>query len=380
MLFPHEFDRHRVMSFLLRQARESKEIVKSSGKRKKLTQSELAKSVSRRSKVGGVSQPTVSNLEGFDSLDRSFQKGNRPGTRETLIEIATLGLSLPQGDVDALLWLFEGERFRPLDEAEVRYCHHYDPQASPGTYSDTGLRLHVLELIDGWLIKRGVRSAREVQAQMITDWDETGQLEFREGLWRVEQGPGQRMMFGKYPSILTYPNSLRGADTAGHDLSLSDEGREAAASITDARRERFLTNLDNYGERCIHSTESLKRYLSSGFEHRLEWEQRREQVENLISLLNRHEHYEMALADVEPETEVEIKSTVSACQRATENDTYYWRDKPIICGPLYVYWYDVTTVFSFYRHFERAWDSIAERGRDKDSVIKFLRDALDSAR
>lgn len=100
----------------------------------------------------------------------------------------------------------------------------------------------------------------------------------------------------------------------------------------------------------------------------------------MINLLRKYDRFELALADVEPDTEVEIKSTVSACLRAMENDTYYCHNKPIICGPLYVYWYDVTTVFSLYRNFERAWDSIDERQRDKQFVIDFLQRALDSNR
>jgi transcriptional regulator with XRE-family HTH domain/DNA-directed RNA polymerase subunit F len=368
------------MGFLLRQARESKALNRPGRKPKKFTQTELARRVTRLSKMGGVSQPTVSNLEGFDSLDRSFEEGNRPGTRETLIEIATLGLRLPQTDVDALLWLFEGDEFRPLDEAEIRYCYEYAPQSSPRRYDDDELRRHVLSLIDGWLAVRNARSTREVEARMITEWDESGQLEFREELLNLERGPGQRMMFGKYPSLLTYPHSLSGRDEAGHDLSLSEEGREASAAKTDERRAMFLRNLDVYGERCIHSTESLTRYLSSEFQHRLGWSRRKEQVENLINLLGQYERYEIALANIEPETEVEIKSTVAACLRATEKDTYYWRREPVICGPLYIYWYDVTTVFSFYRQFERAWDSIADERRDKNFVVEFLKAALNDAR
>lgn len=380
-MFPHEFDRYRVMGFLLRQARESRKSKKNGRKNpKKLSQAELAARVSRLSKIGGVSQPTISNLEGFDSLDRSFQVGNKPGTRETLVEIATLGLRLPPADVDALLWLFGGEDFKPLDEAEVRYCHGYDPAASCRTYDPAELRHRVLSLLDKWLARRTPKSPRNVQARMITEWDETGQLEFREDLLKMEKGPGQRMVFGKYPTFLTYPHSMRGRGAEGNDLSLSEEGRERAAEINDQRREEFLKNIEEYGERCIHSTASLSRYLSSDFQHRLNWDQRKEQIENLIYLLNRHPLYEVALADVEPDTEVAIKSTVAACLRATENDTYYWQNKPIICGPLYVYWYDVTTVFSLYRNFERAWDSIGERRRDKRFVVDFLKEALDSAR
>jgi DNA-directed RNA polymerase subunit F len=337
----------------------------------------LAERVSKSSRIGGVSQPAISNLEGLESLDRSFQEGTKPGTRETLIEIATLGLGLPQIDVDALLWLFD---LKTLDEYEIRYCQQYTPEARPKEYRRGELRTHLLNLLDKWLVKRNAKLARTVKARMIMEWDESAQLEFREELLKIEGKPGQRMIFGKYPSVLNCPNSFGAHRPGGEELHLTEAGRAKAVAVMDERRKLFLTNLTVYGERCIHSKHLISDYLSSSFEHRLNWNQRKEQIENLIRLLKQHEHYEVALTDVEPNSEVEIKSTVAACLRGTERDTFHASNKALICGPLYVYWYDVTTVFSFYRQFERAWDSISEKLRDKDFVIEFLQRALDSAR
>lgn len=365
-MFPHDFDRYRLMGFLLRQARKSL-------RRGRYTQEQLGE------KAGGISQAIISNLESFARLESFAQTGNKPTTRETLIEIATLGLNLSPRDIDALLWLFDGEEFTPLDEGEIRYCKTYDKDARPLRYDDhLPLRRHVLDLLDKWLARKNVRFPRKVEARMITDWNEVGQLEFRHELLNMESKPGQRMLVSKYPSFLTYPNSLRGKARRGSDASLSEEGQEKAAEINDMRREVFIKNLSAYGERCIHSIRSLKIYLSDDFEHRLDLSQRKEQIENLILLLKKHENFEIALANVEPEIELEIKSTVSACLRGTEKDTYYEHEKPILCGPLYIYWYDVITLFSIYRNFEQIWDDIPANQREKGFVINLLQDALAS--
>jgi hypothetical protein len=377
MLFPHEFDRYRVMGFLLRQARESIRL-RSDGQKKpkKLTQSILADRIRENSRIGGVSQPSISNLEGLESLDRSFQEGTKPGTRESLIEIATLGLQLPQADVDCLLWLFD---LKTLDEDEVGYCQRYDPNAEAKDYLPGELRAHVLRLLDRWLVKRNAKPTRTVKARMIMEWDERAQLEFREELLKMERKPGQRMIFGKYPSVLNYPHSFGSEPSSAEDIHFSAAGRQRAIALMDKRQRVFLNNLAVYGERCIHSKDHISKYLSKDFDHRLKWPQRKEQIENLISLLGNNDYYEVALAEVAPNSEVAIKSTEAACLRSTERDTYHADSKAPICGPLYVYWYDITTVFLFYQQFERAWDSIPEELRDKDFVISFLQRALDSA-
>lgn len=365
-MFPHEFDRYRIMGFLLRQARKSL-------RRGRVTQELLGKK-------SGVSQAIISNLESFPRLEGFAETGSKPTTRETLIEIATLGLSLSPKDVDALLWLFDGEDFKPLDEGEIRYCRSYDKEAGPLRYEDKSeLRRHVLNSLDKWLARKDIRSPRKVETRMITDWNETGQLEFRQELLDMESKPGQRMLVSKYPSFLTYPHSLRGRSRRGRDISLSEEGQEKVAEINDARREVFIKNINSYGERCIHSTLSLNKYLAEDFEHLLDLKQRKEQIENLIVLLKEHNNFEIALANVEPEIELEIKSTVAACLRGTEKDTYYEHQKPILCGPLYIYWYDEITLFSTYRNFERVWDEIPAKQREKKFVINLLQKALDSA-
>ncbi len=214
---------------------------------------------------------------------------------------------------------------------------------------------------------------------MITDWNEAGQLEFRNALLAMEDQPGQRMLVSKYPSFLTYPNSLRRKARRGSDTALSQEAQEKVAEINDKRREVFIKNLRSYGERCIHSLRSLNRYLSEDFEHRLDLSQRKKQIENLIALLKEYDNFEVALANVEPEIELEMKSTVAACLRGTEKDTYYDREKPILCGPLYIYWYDEITLFSTYRNFERVWDEIPAKQREKQFVIKLIQETLDSS-
>lgn len=376
-MFPHEFDCYRVMGFLLRQARESIRLRSETTKTpKKLTQAALSDRISEKSRIGGVSQPAISNFEGLESLGRIFQEGTKPGTREALIEIATLGLRLKQLDVDALLWLFD---LKTLDADEAGYCQRYDPDFRAIDYAPGEMRTHVLALLDKWLAKRNAKPVRVVKARMIMKWDEPAQLEFREELLKLETGPGQRMVFGKYPSVLNYPHSLGSQPQTSEDSHLTEAGRARLSAVMDQRKQKFLTNLIDYGERCIHSQSLLNTYLSEDFEHRLKWTQRKEQIENLISLLRKHHHYQVGLSEMAPNSEVIIKSTEAACLRSTEKDTYYANVKAPICGPLYVYWYDVTTVFSLYRQFERAWDSIPQKLRDKEFVIDYLQAALDAA-
>jgi hypothetical protein len=377
-MFPHEFDRYRVMGFLLRQARDSIRVRSESAKQpKKLTQTALAERIREKSRIGGVSQPSISNFEGLESLDRLFQGGTKPGTREALIEIATLGLRLKQKDVDAVLWLFDQ---KTLDEDEVEYCQRYDPDFRPVDYQPGEMRAHVFALIDNWLAKRNAKPVRIVKARMIMKWDEPAQLEFREELLKMEKGPGQRMIFGKYPSILNYPHPLGREPVTTEDSYFTEAGRTKVSDLMEERQRIFASNLATYGERCIHSKALISKYLSKNGDHRLTLSQRKEQIENLIDLLQEHDHYEMALVEDVPNSEIVIKSTQAACLRGTESDTYNASNKALICGPLYVYWYDVTTVFSLYRQFERAWDSIPEKLRDKQFVMKFLQDALNSAR
>jgi len=349
-MFPHEFDRYRIMAFLLRQA------MLGESHQRKITQEELAKRL-------GVSQATISGLA---------KKPNRA----TLIRVATEGLKLHPRTIEVLLWLFEGEEYQPLEESEInRFLTYENYPAAGRLQAPAELRAHVLFLIEQLLVRRHDKGARSVQTRMITDWNEAGQLDFRDELLRMEEKPGQRMMFAKYPSLLTYPHSLHGQSARMGDLDPSEQKLEAAATITDRRREVFVTNLTKFGERCIHSRSSLLRYLSDDSGHRLNRLQRREQVENMIALLQRYDSYEVALADAEPETELALKSTVAACLRATERDTYP-NQNPIICGPLYVYWYDETTIYSFYLQFERAWDSIHPQYRDKNFVVRWLERAL----
>jgi hypothetical protein len=378
MPFPHEFDRYRVMGFLLRQAREAvREPSTSSSKSGKLTQQALADAVSKNSRLGGISQPSISNLEGLESLDRLFQEGAKPGSRETLIEIVTLGLRLPQLDIDSLLWLFD---HRPMNEDEIEYCRKYDDSSSVKTYLNGELRGHVLNLLDRWLVKRNAKLVRPVKARMVMEWDDSARLELREDLLKMEKKPGHRMVFGKYPSILTCPDSSIASTSSTGDASLSEESRRKLQDVMNKRRQAFISNVELFGERCIHAKHLVSHYLSREFRHRLNWEQRREQIENLISLLKRYDLFNVALADTSPNNEVVIKSTEAACLRSADRDTDLPGEKSMLCGPAYVFWYDVTTVFLFYKQFERAWDSIPEKLRDKSFVIQFFKDALDAAR
>src|SRR5437868_5076299 len=82
-------------------------------------------------------------------------------------------------------------------------------------------------------------------------------------------------------------------------------------------RHLFHRNLRTYGERCIHSIESLQRYLREKFTHEFSYEQRRAHFESWVEILRQYEHYEVGLAQTEPEMEFIIKSPFAACLRGT---------------------------------------------------------------
>src|SRR5690349_5354349 len=113
-MFPHKVDRYRVLRYVLQQARQS--FRRESG-RPGLTQEELAKRLARK-------QSTVSNFERLKYLEK-LARDNRKINREKLLSVLTWGLKLPHQTIDAILWLAEGQNFRPLDEHEiVRYANH----------------------------------------------------------------------------------------------------------------------------------------------------------------------------------------------------------------------------------------------------------------
>src|SRR5689334_22844747 len=118
-MYPHEIDRLRILQFILKRLREP------------LKQNELE----ARS---GVPQSTISQLE---NLAGQAKVGR--SARRNLLAVVGHGLHLPRVDVDALLWLFDGN---PLSSREVaQVIRSYDPNAVEGDYvgEETTLRKNV---------------------------------------------------------------------------------------------------------------------------------------------------------------------------------------------------------------------------------------------
>lgn len=357
-MFPHRFDRYRALGYIVRQLRK---------KTLAITQTQLADK-------SGVTQGTISHLENFTLLSNAADLNHKPVARDVFINTALHGLELSQPDVEALLWLMGGEEFEPLSgvkEAGPSATSHLreaeSGQSSPASVHDRALNL----------LKRAVElgmSGKKITIRMLTGWDEKHQVTFRHELLRMEKKPGQRLLVSKFPSQLTLPQNIieRQGD---YNKILSPNARERIVKLTEQRKKRFREVLREYGERCIHSTESIKRYLSKDLKHNLSLNDRRAHVRNLIELLKEYEHFKIALARAEPEMEFVIKCGWGASLRGTAREVASDHDA-VICGPLYIFWDNKTTVYSFVVDFEHAWQKIPPECRNKENVISILEHLL----
>ncbi|HEV7682653.1 MAG TPA: helix-turn-helix transcriptional regulator [Pyrinomonadaceae bacterium] len=358
-MFPHPLDRYRATAYIVRQFR------KSLG----LSQKDLGK------KIGG-NQGTISNVENHKHLAMVAADGQRPVGLDVFRKIAIDGLGLSDVASDALIWLTEPDKFDaklglPASNSSL-------PFVSPNSIEPAQLRLRSLELLKQAVQLATARDGEEKLIRMLTGWEEEHQITFRRKLLRMEKIPGQRLLVSKYPSHLTSEANFFDLGTPDEENRLSAEGKQHILELTEQRREIFPRNLKEYGERCIHSTESLKRYLTEDFDHPLSFKGRREHVVNLIKLLHRWDLFEVALAPSEPEMEFVIKCGMAASLRGTAREIRKSRGT-VICGPLYIFWDDATSVYSFVVDFEHAWDKIPEGQRDKHNVIKQLKQLLDAS-
>ena len=270
------------------------------------------------------------------------------------------------------MWLLEGEKYKPSNESEVSPLTN-SPTKANRIQNDAGtLRSHVLHMLRKALgdLKRG--RLRKVNVAMLTEWGENHQLVLRRELLNVDRKPGQRLLVSKYPTYLACSQKVH---EEIYKSARSEENRKEFQGITNKRKRLFLKNLKTYGERSIHSVESLRRYLKKSFSHEFSYEQRRAHLESWIELVKDHKYYEIGLAKTEPEMEFVIKSPFAACLRGTSRNIPPNKDS-IICGPLYIYWDDIPTVYSFFLDFEREWTKIPRQWRDRERVIDWLEKLL----
>lgn len=354
-MFPHPFDRYNILGFIIQRSRESLG----------LKQKQLAD-------VAYIAQTTVSHLESLKHIERIIKLGHKPISRRNLVTLAARGLHMTVGDVNALLWLLEGEDHKSLSAGEV--TRYVDTPAATDALSDdpATLRAHVLHMLRNAL-GPSPDSLKQAAVNILTEWGEKGQLLLRSELFKIEKKPGQRLLVSKYPSYLARKEQVQVVCNSAY----SEEHSKDFQGINNRRRRRYHRNLRTYGERCIHSIESLQRYLREDFTHELNYEQRRAHFASWIDLLKRYSNYEVGLAKTEPEMEFVIKSPFAACLRGTSRNIPVDKEA-VICGPLYVYWDDTSTVYSFYLDFEREWDKIQPRWRDRKNVIEWLESLLRS--
>jgi hypothetical protein len=352
-MFPHKYDRYRVLGYIIRQVRE---------KLFGLTQTELAKKA-------GVTQGTVSHLESHKRLFEAAEMGRRPIKRDLFIKIAIQGLQFSSREINALLWLTEGAEYEPLRKSESPY------NFSLGAATTSEFELHALALE---LLQKAVEFAdpsKNMDLRMLTGWEEKHQITFRKDLLNMERNPGQRLLISKFPTFLTFPQNILSQSEWRRHEALSTEAQEQIFKLTVERGQVFRENLKYYGERCIHSVESLERYVRKDFKHHLDVEMRRAHLRNLIALLKKYEHFEVGLAPAEPEMEFLIKCGWAACLRGTAREIR-WNPGAVICGPLYIFWDNMTTVYSFVVDFERAWSKLSSAQRSKAEIIERLESIL----
>lgn len=361
-MYPHDFDRYRMMGYIMRQIRQENE----------LTQEKLGQLVAKRntSKPSSTLQRRISHVENFKHLTKVAEQGHLPVAREIFIQVASEGLGLSQFDTDTLLWLIEYDDFRPLQKDEL-IGHPSFSSAQPRAYKEPELRANALALLEQ-AVRRG-RFPIRTKVQMYTGWDEEHQVGFRRQLHLMEKQPGQRLLISKYPSYLLYQgNFVEYFHPSG--TKLSDKAFKETERLNNSRKQRFKEIARNYGERCIHSVESLTRYLDKAFVHSLPWKERRAHVQSLIDNLEEFDRFEVALASTEPEMEFVIKSGQMASLRGTARDIN--RRNSVICGPLYIFWDNFTAVYSFMVDFENAWNRIPLEQREKKKVIAKLQSLL----
>lgn len=355
-MFPHPLDRYRAMAYIVRQFRKSLE----------LSQEGLGQKISEN-------QSTISNVENPKHLEAVALNGQRPVALEVFRKIVIEGLDLTNLESDALIWLIEPDHFDAKLVPSVSNSSLPFVPASSAEHAE--LRARALELLKRAVQFSNDREGEEKLVRMLTGWEEEHQITFRKELLAMEEIPGQRLLVSKYPSHLSSEASFFDSQTPNEENPISIEGKAKILELSAKRRKVFRTNLKEFGERCIHSTESLKRYVRKDFDHPFSFADRREHIRKLITLLGRSPLFEVGLAPSEPEMEFVIKCGMGASLRGTAREIHKSLGT-VICGPLYIFWDDATSVYSFVVDFEHAWDKIPEAQRDKDNVIRQLEELL----
>lgn len=362
-MYPHPVDRCRIGVILLKDA----------------IREHAVHEIARRA---DVSATTIYNLIDVDYVTERANDNKDAATRQALLKILGWGLKLYAEDIDVFLWLYvwnkkgdNKEGFQPVDEDDcIRY--QIRRRERPLPYTDTEPRRdHAVDLL-AKACNRSDGSAHG-EIRMMLARTETERLKSAEDLLEFENQVGHTMAVIKYPIHLTWPEDLVNSDEFHYQEITSDTGKRRASVIRIQRWHKWRANVETYGVREIISQWGLARYLTVDMPHRLDFEQRKTHVRNLISLLNDPKNnYEIAFADAELDTEIWIRSTAAAVTRGAPGGSQVL-DKRIACGPAYVYCDKPTPVLSFLVSFEREWKKACEEAAthskpNKDYVIQIL--------
>ena len=292
-------------------------------------------------------------------------------TRNHLLALASYGLNLPLPELDALAWLLDGERI--TTEETKRFVGR---DSSAAIHQDDGQLWDIIVEMLGRALKRrgGANTAANVRIEFSTD--ASARLEELQTFLEYERQPGQRLFASSLPSSLVNPDRAFEKDDLVPPYVRNTDLSRMFLSLFKERRETFLVNLHTYGERSIHSKLTLERYLTTAQGNFLSIPQRRAHIENWIALLEQHQFYEVGLTDDEPLLELGIKTTPIALIRGSSSDRGQ-RHSP--WGVHHILFRDEHSVFSFIHSFATAWRRISEEGRDKASVVRYLRRLLESS-
>lgn len=385
LMYPHEIDRLRAARCLLLAWRKELDF----------SQKEIATEAN-------LTPGTISGFMGLDGPKKKAElreKKEKLAGRETALRVLIRGLERYQKDVDALLWLYYGERFKPVDVNERYMDFNYEKEkprkrhvkiGQANQYTDKELRQHVMKLLIDAVKILIDEPIKQAEVQMIFDFHEDVGVAGDKTLLNLENEPGQRLVVSKYPSYLTYPLGLyEDSQWRSSFVKQSEEGKQKHQELTGKRRENFLEQLKKYGERSIHSKESIVRYLQYGMKNSiLSAEQRIRHIEHWIELIRTNNYYQVGLAEEEPDLDLLIKNTVGVFltglpaetslpekqgqEKQKKQGTHY--------GPRYILWRDKESIFSFFVDFERNWAAIPEEMRNRENVIKWLSEKVEEAR
>ena len=378
LMYPHAIDRLRVAHFILRAWREELGI----------NQQELADNSHRDN--GIVSQfMGINYLEdvALGVIDNKTQKPKKLETRDTALRVLIRGLKRSQKDIDALLWLYYGEPFKPVDIDEIGFTLRgvdKPPKIRQANQykDDVDLRKHVTDLLLDALRTLIPDPIKKSQVQMIFDFPESVHAASQKALFNFDNLPGQRILVTRYPSYMKFPLHIYDySKWRGSSMQMSDKEKQSHRLIIGKRRELILQHLKEYGERNIHPKRSLINYLQPDFKYSpYSHKQRIEIVEHLIELMDTYEHFYIGLVEEEPEFELIIKNAVGVFLSGAPGETPAQGKGPSIhYGPRYVQWRDKESIFAFFVDFEKNWAAIPEEWRNRTNVAQWLSERVKEA-